>query len=228
MTEIPCLLSIDPSLERLTVIEHGRVWDGQPDFSQLESEERIQMLSEDGRTVAFVAHEPFDIDLDAVTDTELWEGPKFLVPALGLPPSSIGEILLTVRARYRPDEPTADVAYFHLATAADDPEEALFLWRIVIEAGDMKGHFDYGYTLLDLGRHHEAYTHLRRYTELTPLNSWAWCWFGKACEAIDDRDGATEAYREAILLERDGADETDAPELLDAMTPGPVNRDVEG
>lgn len=225
MTEIPCLLSIDPSQERLTVIEHGRVWDGQPEASQLESEERIQMLFEDGRAVAFLAHEPFEIDLDAVTDPELWEEPRFLVPALGLPPSSIGEILLTVRARYRPDELSADVAYFHMATAADDPEEALFLWRIVIEAGDMKGHFAYGYTLLDLGRSHEAYTHLRHYTELTPLNSWAWCWLGKACEAIDDRDGATEAYRTAIRLENSGGYETDAPELLDAMTPGSVNRD---
>ena len=40
--------------------------------------------------------------------------------------------------------------------------------------------FGLGYTLFDLGRHREAYTHLRRYSELAPHNSWAWLWLGRA------------------------------------------------
>lgn len=72
-------------------------------------------------------------------------------------------------------------------------------------------HYGLGYTLYDLGRYREAYRHLRAYTELVPADGWAWCWLGKACEAMGDTDEARSSYQEAIRLDGDG---TDAPELL--------------
>ena len=52
---------------------------------------------------------------------------------------------------------------------------------LLLPYGDFpRGHFGLGYTLYDLGRHREAYSHLRRYTELAPHNSWAWLWLGRA------------------------------------------------
>jgi len=35
-----------------------------------------------------------------------------------------------------------------------------------------------------LGRAREGYDALRRYTELTPHNAWAWCWLGRACAVM--------------------------------------------
>jgi len=229
MTEqlAPSLLTVDRENDQLRVTEYGRVWDGQLEISEFESDERVQLLEEDGRTVAFTVHEPFEVDLDEVTEPELWDGPKFQVPSLALPPSSIGEVVLAARGQYADGASTVDAIFFHLAIGSDDPEEGAMLWRAVIEAGDLKGHFGLGYTLYELEWFREAHTHLRHYTELTPQNSWAWCWLGKACEAIHDRHGATEAYRRAIQLESTGGYETDAPELLEAMA-GPRDREVEG
>jgi hypothetical protein len=41
-------------------------------------------------------------------------------------------------------------------------------------------HFALRYTVYELGRHREAYRHLRHYTEIAPHCSWNWCWYGKA------------------------------------------------
>lgn len=68
-----------------------------------------------------------------------------------------------------------------------------------------------GYALYDLERYHEAYRHLRAYTELVPADGWAWCWLGKACEAMGEFEEARSTYEKAIELP---GDETDAPELL--------------
>ena len=65
----------------------------------------------------------------------------------------------------------------------------------------------------ELGRHHEAYRHLRYYAELAPAGAWNWCWYGKAAQAIGEIDEARRAYRRAIELEPSDQ-ETDAPELL--------------
>ena len=73
--------------------------------------------------------------------------------------------------------------------------------------------FGLGYTLFDLDRHREAYTHLRRYSEIAPHNSWAWLWFGRAAEALGEQtEEAVSAYRRAVRREREGSFRTDAQE----------------
>jgi len=218
---LPCHLSVDPSLECMTVIGFGGVWDGQlPDeCGALEEDERIQFLLEEDepRIKALMVHEPFEIDPNELSSDEVWgEDIGFDVPQLGLMCASVGELILAVQGRFRPDEPTADVVYFQMAVdaAGGDLEAAAELWKLVIECGDMKGHFGLGYTLHDLGRFREAYSHLRFYTWLTPRNAWAWCWLGKACEGLGERTEARDAYRRAAEMEELGGFETDAPDRL--------------
>lgn len=216
---LPCHLSVDPFLELMVVIGHGGVWDGQlpGETAELEDEERIQFLLEpdEMRIKALMVHEPFEIDPNEIPPDAVWsEDIGFDVLALGLTAASVGELILAVQGRYRPDEPTADVAFFQMATGADDLEAAADLWKLVIESGDMKGHFGLGYTLHDLGRFRDAYSHLRYYTWLTPHNAWAWCWLGKVCAEIGERSEAASAFRRAVELEERGGFETDAPELL--------------
>ena len=76
-------------------------------------------------------------------------------------------------------------------------------------------------TLYDLGRHKEAYRHLRHYTEIAPRLSWGWCWRGKAAHAIGESDEARSDYLRAIDLEHEGGEETDATELLADLDHGP-------
>ncbi|CAN5486400.1 hypothetical protein BH20ACT15_BH20ACT15_14590 [soil metagenome] len=202
------------------MIGYGGVWDGQlPEESgALAEDERIQFLFEEDepRIKALMVHEPFEIDPGELDSDEIWsEDIGFDVPQLGLMWASVGELILAVQGRFRPDEPTMDVAYFQMAVAAaDDLEHAADLWKLVIECGDMKGHFGLGYTLHDLGRFRDAYGHLRFYTWLTPHNAWAWCWLGKACEGIGERTEALDAYRRAAEMEELGGLETDAPDRL--------------
>ena len=218
-------LSLDPTWSRLTVIEFGSVWDGQPDelFVEHPGEERLLfLLSEPGGSiVGFAAHEPHELDPEAFEDPGLWEHPRFNVPLLGMPNASVGEILLAVQARFDEEEPTADVMFFHMAIQAahedDDLVKAAWCWRVALEAGDMKARFGLGYTLVDLGEFREAYDHLRIYTDLTPSNAWAWCWLGKACEGLGEAEEAASAYRRAIKLEQEGGFETDAPDRLASL-----------
>jgi Flp pilus assembly protein TadD len=81
-------------------------------------------------------------------------------------------------------------------------------------------HYSLGYTLYELERYHEAYRHVRAYTELVPADGWAWCWLGKACEAMGELEEARSTYEKATEL---NGDQTDAPELLadlDRRRPG--------
>jgi tetratricopeptide (TPR) repeat protein len=78
----------------------------------------------------------------------------------------------------------------------------------------MKGHFGLGYTLVELGRPHEAFGHLRVYTEITPRNSWAWLWRGRAAQDMGELAEAAACYRRAIEAEQEGSYETDAEERL--------------
>ena len=91
--------------------------------------------------------------------------------------------------------------------------------RLALEAGEMKALFGLGYTLVEAGRPREAYDALRRYTELTPHNAWAWCWLGKACLAMGERAEATNAFRKAVACERAGSFDTDASALLAELEP---------
>ncbi len=160
-----------------------------------------------------------ELDLDALEAEGLFGGPRFEVPVLGLREATIGEICLAAR-RFLGDEPSLDIAYFKSAVAAGsrgDLDEAEESWRLCLEAGGMEAHYGLGYTLLELERPHDAYGHLRFYTEVTPANAWAWCFRGQAAEAIGETTEARHCYERAVELEPVCDLETDAAERLDAL-----------
>ena len=198
------------------------MWDGQPASQArgLEEDERFEfLLDEPGgeRVVGAAVHEPFDIDPAAIP--ALWDEPRFVVPALGPEELSVGEILLLVQARYARDEPTNDALHFHAALDAqdDNPQLALSMFKLAIEAGDLKGHYGAGYVLLGQGMARQAAEHLGIYTRLTPHNAWAWCWLGQAQEALDETTAARASYERAIEAEHAGGFETDAAGLLERL-----------
>ena len=175
---MPALLTLDPWNETLSV------QDGQPadQVCVLAAVDRIGFLLDepDGeRFIGAAVHKPFEIELGDLLDIEeLWDQPRFLVPALGPEALSLGEILLLARARYSDEEPTNDALHFHAAIDAQgsEPQLALSMFKLAIEAGDLKGHFGAGYMLLELGYAAPAAEHLRIYTRQTPVNARAWCW----------------------------------------------------
>ena len=220
VTPIPMCLSVDPWWSLLTCLAFGHCDDGIGDerHAALEEDERIVLLlDEEGASIGFLAIDYAEIDPETLTSADVWdEGPRFDVPALGLTSASIGEILLAVRARYDEEEGTIAAVHFHLGINSEG-EEAAHHFQCAVEAGEMKAHFALGYTLVELGRPQVAYSHLRRYTELVPLNSWAWCWLGRACAEMGEIAEARAAYLRAVDLEDDGSFATDAAQRLDAL-----------
>jgi tetratricopeptide (TPR) repeat protein len=144
---------------------------------------------------------------------EIWQEPLFDAPLLGLSSVPAGEVVLASRALVG-EEPTLNRQYFNAAAGEEDPEEALPLWLACLEAGDSMAHFGLGYTLYELGRHQEAYRHLRHYTEIAPHGAWNWSWYGKAAEVVGQKDEAIAAYERAVELEAEGEEETEATERL--------------
>jgi tetratricopeptide (TPR) repeat protein len=225
-TTTPAHLTVDPAWGHVTAIAFGRVDDGLPraQCPVLDEDERIAFLLDapgSGPLIGFTARDPHAIDVAALTSEAVWDGPRFDVPALALTQASVGEILAAVQARFEEDEPTADALHFHCAleaAGADEPDlpAALGHWRLALEAGDMKALFGLGCLLVDLGRPREAYDLLRRYSELTPHNAWAWCWLGRACAARGETAEARAAFRRALACEREGF-ETDASDLLEGL-----------
>jgi tetratricopeptide (TPR) repeat protein len=204
-----------PELDWLIALEFGRVDEGQPPEHWRMVSESLGFLHDgpDGPVVGFKVVDYSEFDVDEAP--ELWDAPRFDVPALGLTAASAGEIVLATRALFG-DEQTVNRSLFRQAIAAD-VDEALDLWLMCLQAGDSMAHYGLGYTLYDAGRHHEAYRHLRYYTEICPNGSWSWCWRGKAAEAIGEVIDACASYERAIDLEDDGSEETDARALLDAL-----------
>lgn len=208
----PLYINRDVDYDWLIALEFGRVLDNQPqDHFVPVSDECVYVLdAPGGRIVGFsvVRLTSFDPDDHA----ELWEEPLFDAPVFGLRDVSAGAIILAAKAHLL-DESTTNRLLFDAAIAATG-QEAVERWRQCLECGDSMAHYGLGYTLLELGRHREAYGHLRAYTELCPWNGWAWCWIGKACQALGERTAARDAYRRAVELD---AEETDAPELLHTL-----------
>jgi hypothetical protein len=216
-TPIPLHLSVNVTDDWLEAVEYGAVIDGRPSSQLVEvtPDVRYVLRSARGPVAGFTVHGFSRVDLDELGPAAFGD-PRFTVPLLGLDRVSLGEVVLAVRSRF--ELSTADVCFFTLALSAaeedGDLEAAAGHWLSCVEAGDMRGHFGLGYTLYDLGRHREAYGHLRRYTELAPHNSWSWLWLGRAAEAIGELEEARSAYRRAIRREREGSFRTDAPERL--------------
>lgn len=215
MGEIPIFINRDPHLDWLSCLEVGRVYDGQHPrcWRPLDEHFAWYVPRRARRPRGFHILNVEEFDPDALD--EIWDGPRFRAPMLGLNSATAGEVAVAALAHLG-DEPTVNRSYFHIASQAED-ERALAMWRCCLESGDSMAHFALGYTLFQLGQVHEAYAHLRHYTELAPHSSWTWCWFGRAAAAIGETSEAESAYLEAIRLTGHGCPETDADELLASL-----------
>lgn len=204
-------LSYDEPLDWLTLIEFGTVENAQPadHWSGVSDSFGYLLRSPEGPEIGFKILGFSEFDPEDPEVAEIWEGPRFDVPALGLRDSTAGEIVLAARP-FLGGRSTINRVYFNLAMQAEG-EEAEELWRNCLQAGDLMAHYSLGYTLYHLERYREAYRHLRAYAKLVPADGWAWCWLGKACEAMGDLEEARSTYEKAIDLD---GDQTDAPELL--------------
>jgi hypothetical protein len=212
-------ISYEPvvGLDRLMALEFGRVDDGQGPHRWREVGHGFGYLLDrpGGREVGFDVLDVSTFDPEQSGVAEIWDGPRFDAPQVGLADATAGEIVVATRATYG-DELSLNRRYFHAAMDASGTE-ALKLWRHCLECGDQMAHFSLGYTLFELGRFPEAYRHLRYYVGIAPDASWNWCWLGKAAEAIGELEEARRAYERAIELEEAGGQETDAWELLKAL-----------
>lgn len=216
VTDLPLVLTVDWIMSTLHAIEPGQVIDDKPEdeFLAVVAEFAYVLDEPDGRVIGFITPDPggFEpMDLDP-----LWESATFTVPVLGLESASAGEIVTAAIARFE-EASTANAQAFHYAVGYEDGLN-LDAWRTCLSAGELRGHFGLGYSLWECGHYTEAYGHLRYYTTLAPRNSWAWCWFGKACVCVGETSEAEEAFRRALELEEEGAAETDAYDLLAELT----------
>lgn len=215
VTDRPLRLSIDASNDWLIALEFGCVLDGQPEDHYIELSDALSFIRRSPREEVI----GFSISGVSGLDTEqpvLWEPPLFDLPELGLDVAPPGAVLAAARRSF-PGLSTGDVILFEAAVDAEEPEQAALAWRVCLGAGDMRAHFGLGYTLCDLGRPREAYPHLRRYCELVPHNSWAWCWLGKACVRIGELTEARNAFEQAVAIENEGGYATDARECLSGL-----------
>lgn len=208
-------ISHDAGLDHLHALEFGVVPEGHPNRCWMPVTETFAFWrpSRGRKPRGFVIYEfsRFD-ETDPEIAKSVWDGPRFRAPIFNLEAATVGEIVLAARA-YFGDRPSLNRVLFNVATGQQG-EEALETWQACLEAGDRMAHFAIGYTLFELERFHEAYGHLRTYTELSPNSSWNWCWFGKAARAIGELDEAESAFRRAIELTRRGDLGTDADGLL--------------
>jgi tetratricopeptide (TPR) repeat protein len=155
-----------------------------------------------GPEVGFKVRGLSSLDLGAHDPVELWIGPRFDAPTLGLRAVPAGEVAAAAKALFA-GRASVNHEFFTRAVEASG-EGAIDAWLCCLEAGDAMAHYGLGNTLLRLGRVREAYRHLRYYTELAPAGSWAWCAFGRAAEELDLDGEARAAYRRAIELEDAG------------------------
>lgn len=213
-------LNHDADYDWLIALEYGTTDDGQPEENWHVLTENFAYLSTrpaEGHCLGFAVQNFNEFDPDAEDARAIWRGPRFDVPVLGLTDATAGEIIVASRL-FLDGESTINRHFFDQAVAAsDDPVEAVAHWRYCLQCGDVMAHYGLGYTLYELGRFRDAYRHLRTYTEITPTSPWAWCWLGKAAEAMGETAEARNAYERALNLERDSGDETDAKELLDDL-----------
>lgn len=210
-------LSQDADYGWLIALEFGVIDDGQPADRWTPVGDSLGLLhDENGRCVGFRIDGIADYDPDAPEYAELWDGPRFDVPALGLTDASPNQIVVATRALFG-EATTVNRELFDLGTQSAG-ETALRRWLRCLQAGDSMAHYGIGYTLYDLGRHQEAYRHLRHYAELAPDEPWSWAWYGRAAAAIGETVEARRVLTRAVDL--DEHDETDARELLDELDAG--------
>jgi hypothetical protein len=229
VSTVSLYLSYDHELDWLMTYEFGRVDDYHPGDAWREVSESFGfMLDEpDGREVGFKVLGFSEFDPEDPEVAEIWSGSRFAVPALGMRDASAGEVV-TAAIPFLSGESTVNRRLFQQARDARG-RESVRLWRDCLQSGDPMAHYGLGYTLFGLARHHEAYRHLRAYTEIVPANPWAWCWRGRACHALGDSSEARSCYERATELER-GDHPTNAAELLEMLEAGqpPIFEDEAG
>ena len=209
-------LNHDAAYDWLIALEFGVTDDGQPAENWRPVSEQVAYLDDGERCLGFVVKNWSELDPHD-PDLEIWSEPRFDVPVLGLRAVSAGEVILAAGA-FLEGGSTINRYFFRRAVAAArKPEDAVVHWYACLESGDVMAHYGLGYTLHALGHFREAYRHLRAYVEITPTNAWAWCWYGRAADAIGETGEAEAAYRQALQLEQEADDETDAEELLEAL-----------
>ena len=171
-------------LDRLVALEYGRVDDGQPAAGWRPVGQHVGYLHDGpgGPELGFKVLGFSRLDVESVAPAEIWGAPRFDVPVLGLTGVSAGEVIVAARALLG-DRATVNRELFSTAVNASG-EKTLALWLSCLQAGDGSAHFALGCTLYGLGRHREAYRHLRHYTEIAPHGAWNWCWYGKAAQAL--------------------------------------------
>src|SRR4051794_17858903 len=203
-------ISHDTGLDWLMAFEFRRVDDAQPPGLGDHVSRQFSFLHDapGGRVVGFKVVEFLIFDPEDEDHDEIWDEPRFDAPLLALANASAGEIAVAARAHFDGRD-SLNRRLFGVATRAEG-EEAVVAWRHCLESGDAMAHFGLGYTLFELGRHAEAYRHLRHYTEIAPHGAWNWCWYGYAAEAIGEVTEVRRAYRRAIDLEEAGDQATDA------------------
>ena len=142
----------DPSVGFLSALEFGRVSDGQrPSCWRPLDENFAYFVPERARRPrGFHVIDLDEFDPWASEVEEIWSGPRFAAPLLGLTDASAGEVILAARAHFG-DEPSINRVYFDAAMQLKG-EEALEMWRCCLESGDSMAHFALGYTLYDLGQ----------------------------------------------------------------------------
>ena len=165
----------------------------------------------DGTEIGFVIQGFSTLEDDDERLAEMWGAPRFHAPLLGLREASAGEIAIAARTFFA-GHGSLSQQLFALAVNGHG-EPAIARWRACLECGDLKGHYGLGYTLLEQGRTHEAYRHLRYYAELLPADAWAQRYCGLAAERCGHRAEAADSYLRATLIES-MAEPTDAAELL--------------
>ena len=204
-------LSYDDGLDWLMCFEFGRTDDGHHPQAWLGVSDSFgYMLARPGGRV--VGFKVLDFSaFDAQEEKGIWTAPLFHCPALGLRRASAGEICIAAAAQL--DGSTLNRKLFNQAARESD-EDAAEIWRRVVEAGDVMGHYGLGTTLLDLGDLHGAYKHLRIYTETARFSPWAWNYRGRVAEAMGHVTEAERCYRRAIELERGRGEQTDSEERL--------------
>ncbi len=206
-----------PMIDRLIALEYGRVDDGVDPKQMIRGENGVfVMVDEERKPVGFVCVDFSALDLSSPSNEDLWEGPTFDVPVLGIEDATVGEIALAVRSTFD-DEPTLNRIYFERAAGLEG-QAAIDCWRLCLQCGDSMAHFGLGTSLLEAGRAREAYQHLRHYVRIAPLVAWNWRWYGKAAEEIGETGEAKRAYDRAVAIEKKYCqEETDAAELLKAL-----------
>ena len=130
-------ISRDVDYDYLSALEYGRVVDGQLGDAWRVLEDQVGLLYERERCLGFHVNDFSDLDPEADGFEELWTGPRFDVPQLGLAKASAGEVCVAAKAQYA-DTPTLNRRYFDSAVAAgseDRHEDAADLgeraWRRV-------------------------------------------------------------------------------------------------